>query len=175
MHPPLAPRDPPPPESHQGVHALAARVDVRLVAEATLRLSRRQYPEPPGKFAVSADVETMWYRYRRYLEGQERLADMAYACLTVLEARAGDRRKVAEEYCISSAVLGTLGRLTTEIGDGETARKFNRLKEQRSHTGPEEAWLKAAVQAMIRRTGELASDPKAQRPMLTMNDLPKLT
>jgi hypothetical protein len=166
-------RDPPPPGTGQVIYAKAAMAAAAALT-ATAHVTRGRYPEPPQAFIVSPDVETMWHRYVGYLEGRERLADMAYACLTVLEGSAGSRDKAAGTYRISNSVLGTLGRLTTEIGDGETARKFNRLKERRPHTAAERAWIEAAVKALIRRAGEWVASPEVSRPQLTMNDLPKL-
>jgi hypothetical protein len=168
-------RDPPPPGTGQMIHAKAVAGAIGVVGNVTVHVTRRQYPEPPQAFVVSPDVETMWHCYEGYLEGRERLADMAYACLTVLEGTAGGREEAAKTYGISKGVLGTLGRLTTEIGDEQTARKFNRLKERRPHTGAERAWIEAAVKALIRRVGEWAASPEAPRPQLTMNDLPELT
>ena len=123
---------------------------------------------------VSLDVETMWHRYEGYLAGREPLAAMAYFCLTVLQGSAGGRDEAAEQFGISGRVLDTLGRLTTEIGDDETARKRTHGSEWRPHTRAERAWIEAAVKALIRRAGEWASDPEAPGPQLTMNDLPKL-
>ena len=41
-------------------------------------------------------------------------------------------------------------------------------------TGAEEAWLVAAIRALIRRAAEVAADPDAARPQLTVADLPPL-
>lgn len=127
---------------------------------------------------MSPDVDTMWHRYEGYLEGREPLAAMAYACLTLLEASAGGRDRArngaANRYRIEVDVLQTLGRLSSSVGDKETARKFKGLSERRPHTGAERAWMEAAVKALIRRAGEWAFDPGASRPQITMSDLPKL-
>lgn len=167
-------RDPPPPGTAQVIHAVAVAEGVGVVESLTVHMTYRQYPGPPEGFVASPDAATMWHRYAGYLEGRERLADMAYACLTVLEGSAGSRQEAAERYRISKRVLGKLGRLTTEIGDEETARKFSCLKERRPHTGTERAWIEAAVKALIRRAGEWASNPEAALPRLTLNDLPEL-
>lgn len=165
-------RNPPPPGTGQVIHAKAA-LAAAGVLNPTVHLTRRQYSRPPNGFVVSPDVETMWHRYEGYLDGHERLANMGYACLTVLKASAGTIAKAAKEYGISRKVLRELGRLTTEIGDEETARKFDCLKERRPYTRAEKAWIEAAVKALIRRAGEWASGPEAPWPKLTMNDLPK--
>jgi hypothetical protein len=167
-------RDPPPPGTAQVICPKPA-VATATVGEVTLHFTRREYPEPPEGFVVSADVETMWHRYLGYLEGREPFISMAYFCLTVLEWSAGGRPEAAEQFGTDSEVLRTLGRLTSQVGDEETARKFNRQGERRPHTRAEKAWIEAAVKALIRRAGEWASNREAPRPQLTMNDLPKLT
>ena len=167
-------RSPPPPGAGQVIHAKAAMAAAGAL-DATVHVTRRHYPEPPQGFVWCPDVETMWHRYTGYLDGRERLTNMAYACLTVLEASAGGRKKAAEQYGISDRVLRELGRLTTKIGDKETARKFTDLDECRPHTRAEEAWIEAAVRALIRRAGEWASDSTARLPRLTKSELPKLS
>jgi hypothetical protein len=166
-------RDPPPPGTGVVIYAKAAMAAAGALT-ATGHVTRRQYPDPPDKFVVSPDVETMWYRYEGYLRGREPLATMAYACLTLLEASTGGRNRAAKRYSIEIDVLRALGRLTSSIGDTETARKFKGLSERRPHTGAEKAWIDAAVKALIRRVGEWAFDPGASLPQITMSDLPKL-
>jgi hypothetical protein len=166
-------RDPPPPGTGVVVYAKTATATAKAHIAAA-HVTRRRYPEPPRAFVVSPDVETMWHRYQGYLDGREPLASMAYACLTLLEASAGGRNRAVKKYGIEIDVLGTLGRLTSSVGDKETARKFKGLSEPRPHTGSEKAWIEAAVKALIRRAGERASDPEASRPQITTSDLPRL-
>jgi acyl-CoA synthetase (AMP-forming)/AMP-acid ligase II len=116
-------RDPPPPGTGQVICAKAA-IAAAAALSAAAHVSRARYPDPPEGFVVSPDVETMWRRYVGYLERRERLADMGYACLTVLKGSARGRDKAAKRYAISETVLRRLAQLTTEIGDEETARKF---------------------------------------------------
>jgi hypothetical protein len=172
-------RDAPPPGSGQVIYAKAA-IAAASALTATLRVTRRQYPDPPDKFVVSADVETMWWHYEQFREGRERLVDMANFCLTVLEESAGGRNRArdraAEKYSIEIDVLHTLGRLTSSVGDKETARKAKGLSERRQHTGAEKAWIEAAIKLLTLRAGEWAFDPGASLPRITMSDshLPKL-
>lgn len=142
--------------------------------DVSFHITQREYPAPPRYFAVSLDLETMWLRYRGYCQGRERLADMAYACLTVLERSTNGRAQAAKRYAISSGIFGTLARLCTEIGDEQTARKFSRLKERRAHTDVEVRWLEEAVKVMIKRLGEWNADPAGQLPQITMSSLPAL-
>ena len=164
-------RDPPPPGSPQTVHVKGIASTVTF-GTVTVHKKTRVYPAPPVGFVASPDVETLWARYEGYLQGQEPLSSMAYACLTFLEALAGGRKETARQYNISQIVLGTLGRLSNELGDSQTARKFSRSRSPRLASGSEIAWMETAVKALIRRVGEHASDPTEQRPMLTMHDLP---
>lgn len=167
-------RDPPLPGTGRVIYAKAA-IAAGAALSATAHVSQPQYPSPPEGFVVSLDVETMWHRYEGYLAGREPLAAMAYFCLTVLQGSAGGRDEAAEQYGISGKVLDTLGRLTTEIGDEETARKFDRVRHRRRHTGAERAWIEAAVKVLIRRAGEWEASRQAPQPQVTMNDLPKVT
>jgi hypothetical protein len=167
-------RSPPPPGTGQVIYPKAVAAVIGVMGSVAVHLTRGQYPAPPEGFVASPDVETMWHRYERHLEGRELLASMAYFCLTLLEGSAGSRDRAAKQYGISGKVLDTLGRLTTEIGDEQTARKASRLRERRPYTGAEKTWLEATVKALIRRAGEWAYAAEAQRPTLTMEDLPKL-
>lgn len=166
-------RDPPQAGELQVIRPKAI-ASAAVVPEPTVRVTQRQYPEPPDGFVLSDDVKVMWGRYNAYLNGEERLDAMAYACLSKLEERAGGREQAEKQYNISSKVLNELGRLTTEVGDEQTARKYRGRKERRSYTGAEETWIKAALRAVIRRAGQWAHDSEAEWPKLTMNDLPKL-
>ncbi len=88
-------------------------------------------------------------------------------------ASAGGREKAAIQYGISRNVLDRLARLSTEVGDEQTVRKFT-TQTPRPHTGAEVAWIEAAAKALIRRIGEWAADPAASPPSITMADLPPL-
>ena len=170
----------PPPGTGQVIHAKIAMAGAGAL-DATVHVSRRQYPEPPRGFVVSPAVKSMWDRYEMYLERRDPLTDMANFCLTALETSATSaedprhkRSKAAKQYNIDEGVLSNLGWLAAEVGDDETARKRTHGGERRRHTEAERVWMEAAVRALIRRAGEWASDPDAQGQKLTMNDLPKL-
>ncbi len=164
------PPPPPKPGEARTVHLTATAI-VKATATASLHVSRGSYPAPPAGFALDADVETLWHRWEGYLAGREPLQAMAYFCLTLLEMHGG-RKGAVSRYAISSSVLNKLGELSTETGDGTTARKAT--AELRPLTGQERAWLEAAVKALIRRIGEVAASPRSNRPQLTMADLPSL-
>jgi len=170
-------RDPPPPGSGHVIYGEAAMAATGVLT-ATPHVTRRQYPDPPDKFVVSPDVETMWFHYQEFRGGRERLVDMGNFCLTVLEESTGGhkrrRQEAADTYSIESDVLDALGRLTGNVGDYKTARKAKGLTERRPHTSAEETWISAAVKKLIRRAGEWAYDPGASLPEITMSELPKL-
>jgi hypothetical protein len=63
-----------------------------------------------------------------------------------------------------------MGELTSHRGDRATARKVTRT--MKPLTGPEDAWLQAAVKALIWRLGD--SRDTSTLPMITLADLPPL-
>jgi hypothetical protein len=141
-------------------------------ATATLSVARREYPSPPKHFRVNPDVDTLWHRFEGYAQGREPLLSMAYFCLTLLEARAGDRKNVETMYKVHKKILDRLGELTTTKGDEKTARKVRKLSALAPLTPSETIWVEAAIKAIIRRVGEVNSNPAVQ--MIMMNYLPSL-
>lgn len=99
---------------------------------------------------------------------------MGFACLTWLEAIEGNRPKVGRKYSIDRDVLQTLGRLTSTVGDAQSARKFEHNHNPRTHTPTERMWVEAAIRALTLRVGQWAADPERPLPKITMADLPKL-
>lgn len=166
----------PPPQGKSSV----SRAEGELLSQMTLNaqvgldlvLRPAAYPSPPTGFSWSPDVGALWQRYSGCISGREPVASMAYFSLTVVEALAGGRRNAPASLAISQDVLDTLGRLSSSIGDDNTARK--RAETPRPHTNQEEGWMLAAVRALIKRLGELAHNPGAALPELTMSDLPQL-
>ncbi len=129
------------------------------------------YPEPPGDFRITPDVETLSNRYQGYRDGREPLLSMAYFCLTVLEAAAGGRREAATTYNIEYDVLKKLGELTSVRGDPRTARKML-TPPMPPLSGAEDAWLQETIKQIIWRVGDQRSP--ANLPPITMADLPRL-
>lgn len=98
---------------------------------------------------------------------------MAYFVLDLLQTTAGSRENAAQTFQISMGVLDTMGRLSSTKGDEMTARKAPRTGEQfQELTGPESAWLEAAVRRVIHRWGE--HDSGSPLIMITLADLPTL-
>ena len=126
------------------------------------------FPEPPpAALKRSPDVDTMYQRYLRHLEGREPLPAMAYFCLTMLEHIAGSRREAARRFAISDNVLQKIGTLCGK--GGGVARKRDGLGHP--YTPEEERFLKAAIRTLIRRAAEVefASDPN--RRQITLDDI----
>jgi hypothetical protein len=167
---------PPPPSNDQTIKATLVLTleDMHIAASATVHAKYNNYPKPPTlSLRVTPDVETMRLRYRGYQAGREPLQSMAYCCLTLVEASAGGRSKAAHQYHIDISVLRKLGFLTTEQrGDAKTVRKFKARQPLQPLSGAEQAWIEAAIKALIRRMGEYRpSQPISQ---LSMHDLPPL-
>lgn len=170
-------RNPPPPGSPQVLHAKSIRGEGAMMGTPTIRVQRNSYPTPPEQFQVSPDVETLWNRYRQYVEGKEQLLSMAYFCLTVLESDFPNNKRAgaARKYGIHVDVLQKLGELTTTRGDERTARKAEPNRNFAPLTGKEEEWIRTAVKSIIRRVGEHnASGSAAGLPEIGMNDLSTL-
>ncbi len=165
-------RDPPPPGASVAIQAQPGEY-VIVGYPATLTVTRVQYPDPPDSFEASPDVVAMWEHYNEYHAGRERLTDMAYHCLTVIEtACGGDRQEAARKYAISRNVLDTLSHLALDVGDERTVRKRVPGQTLRPHTPAEIAWVMDVVKAIMWRVGEWTANPNAARPQITLKDLP---
>lgn len=148
-----------------------------ILCSATVRVGKAKYPDPPLTFRLTPDVESLWLRYKAFIDGREPLLAMAYVCLTILEAsvgnpRAGRRARAAKKFGIDATVLGKLGELTSKGGDRLTARKVEGIQPMRPLTGPETEWIQSVVKALILRVGD--SRDIASLPKITMADFPKL-
>lgn len=164
-------RNPPLPGQPQVVHLSGTAVCV-ATASTTLHVARAKYPEPPSRFRVTPDVETLWQRYEGYRAGREPLLSIAYFCYTLIQNRAGGRKQAALKFSIDELILRKLSELTSTRGDGTSARKFDDQSRLTPLSGNEQAWIEAAVKVLIRCVGEF--DPDHPLPTLTMSDLPEL-
>jgi len=127
-----------------------------------------EYPKPTDSFTTSPDVETLWYRFKEYLENREPLLSMAYFCITFLENKAGNRRSAASQYGIEFDILENIGELSSTRGDVRNARKAKSLQGKLKHS--EIIWIVAAIAKIIQRLGEYESGDKSS--ILKMGDLP---
>lgn len=153
---------------------LAATDIICFGSRVVLKVSRGKFPDPPSNFYLSPDAETLYIRYKGYRKGRETLNAMAYTCLTILEASAGNRDKVAAKYNISRKILNKLANLCTEKGDIHEARKAPKDGNYKPLIPQEKVWIESAIKIFILRLGEWAFDPNAQLPQITMIDLPSL-
>ena len=165
-------RSPIPPGVVRGHASVLAGVgSISAVGTVSFHVTRAHYPEPPGTFRLNPDAESILLRYQGYLGGREPLLSMAYFCLTVLEANAGNRESAAMMYRVDKAVLRKVGELTTRRGDRLSARKAT-AGHALPLTGEEGAWLEAALKTLIWRVGD-TRDATAL-PLITLADLPVL-
>jgi hypothetical protein len=147
-----------------------------LVADlsvATAHVERSHSPDPPpAGIKRDANVDQMLNRYCRYhaRPRQTTLADAVNFCITVLE-KSGDRRSAAKRFAVARSVLNKAGELAGKKG-GNEARKAQGTAAE--FTAAEQQWLEEAMKRLIRRAAEVAGDPSASLPQITMADLPPL-
>ena len=169
-------RNPRPPAKQGTFNVSASRVAWRFTTGiAKVTLTRPAYPSPPAGVTLNADdpdVATMYARLSGYYEGREFLLGMASFCLTVLEWRftKNRRRNVAKVFHIEKAVLDKIGELTATKGGAASARKAAGVGTELS--SQESRFLEEAVKTLIRRAAEVAQDPDAALPTITLEDLP---
>lgn len=158
-------RDPPPPRQpgEPIVAQVKMAVELNMAASGSVEVRKSSYPSPPQDFVLDPETETLWHRYSGYVAGREPLQGMAYFCYSLV---ARDRERLG----VSTNVIRKLRVLSSWTGDRLTARKVN----YRPIEPEEEAWLIAAVKALIVRSGEVAASAEANRATLTLGDLPPL-
>ena len=147
--------------------------DVLVLGEdLNIRMDLEVYPPPPSGLAMmlGSDVEAMFYQWSFYKAGRAPLGHMANFCRTVLEK--GQRSAAAKKYGIDPLVLRTLADLAAEKGGRFHSRKWKGWSSE--YSGREFVWIEGVVKKSIRRAAEVAHDPKSNRPLITMDDLPPL-
>ena len=147
---------------------------VQVSDNVTLHVSRAEIPQPPKRFKINPDVETMYNRYKGYLAGREGLLSMAYLCLTIIEAGSGGRGNAAKNYNISKKVLDKLGALVSERGGPEEARKMPRSGYYDPLSGIERNWVIKAIKLIIKRVGECGNGDVKDLPKISLDMLPSL-
>lgn len=163
----LVDRNPPPPGSTiTGTATSTGRASV----SATGQVIRKAYPAVPTNFSAVPDVVSLWTRFEGFKNGREPLASMAYFCFTLLKNRYGSIDAASKVLAVDKAVLKKHSELSTNRGDVSTARKMT--PDLTSFTSAEAQWLDAAIRALIRRVGEIASGHSPLQ--LTMKQLPQL-
>jgi hypothetical protein len=156
--------------------------------QPTLQQVLREYPAPPvGLIVRPGDVAAaMFDRWSHYVRHHKnRLGDAAHVCLTLLEdstkeeegKKENKRRAAARKYTIEFKVLDRIGKLAATKGGILHGRKGKAVYGEAvdmDYTDREIAWLEAKLKQLIRRVAEVAHDPGAARPWITMDDLPGL-
>jgi hypothetical protein len=164
-------RDPAPAGAPQTAEAKALKLMLTL-GQPTVHITCRKYPQPPIDFRSTVEVEQAYQRWLNFRRSKEPLQSMAYFVLTLLETRAGGKRKAARVFNIDHSVLSKVGHLCSEKGDPITARKAPPRLAFQELTGGESSWLEQAVRRLIWRLGEHASGASVGR--VKMADLPPL-
>jgi hypothetical protein len=150
-------------------------VTAEIRSNLTVRVTRNEYPQCPKNFAVSLDVETMYFRYRAYQQNREPLTTMGYWCYTVIKASTeGNPRKAAAKYSIDFRVLRKLRELTSTKGNTLEARKMPNSGVTIPLKPEEKRWIDEVIKRIIIRFGEYAFNPQAKLQKITMKDFPKL-
>jgi len=140
------------------------------IADAHIR--RSKYPDPPPpSIAVDEVVAQMFECFRQYRASRRRLPDAANFCLTALEKSGGGRSGAATRFAVAKTVLNKAGQLADEKG-GNEARKAKGAGAE--FTAAERQWLEEAMKRLILRAAEIAGNPSASLPQITMADLPPL-
>ncbi len=149
------------------------------IGSPEVTLTRPAYPSPPAGVTLKAndpDVATMYGRLSGYYEGREPLPGVAYFCFTMLKylsskhGRGGQRARAAAYHYISDAALKEIEKLSSTKGGAGSARKADGVGTDLSRK--EALFLEAAVKMIIRRAAEVAQDPGAALPLITLADLP---
>ena len=128
----------------------------------------QSYPAPPSgstEIEITPNVRTMFDRYMRYFRHKEGLPSMAYFCLTVFEETACDRtrreqrvrkggirKEAAMKYDVDLRVLNEIGRLSSQKGGRDEARKSEGAGNPL--TVEERRLLQANIALIIRRMAE---------------------
>lgn len=129
-----------------------------------------KFPRPPNNLARNSTVDRMYSRYSLYRRGGTTLADAAYYCLTCL-AEGEERSVVSKQLSLSPDIFKHLGRLSGTKG-GMHARKASAASHD--FTPHEKQWLETVMVRLIRRAAEVAHDPFADYPLISMAELPPL-
>ena len=145
---------------------------ILMGSSAVLRLTCREYPNPPTAFSATPEVMHAYRRWLRYREGNEPLQSMTYFVLTLLESAAGGRQLASRTFQIHVDILNMMGRLSSTKGDAMTARKASSPNQFQDLSLAEKQWLEEAVRCAIRRLGEHASG--AQGTVINMANLPQV-
>ena len=134
----------------------------------------RPYPKPPVGVSLKRndDVLLMLSRYEDLCNDPDKLTNVAYFCLTMLEKLAGGRPEAAKKFAIGEKVLNKVGELADKKGGLARARKAKGINQELT---PEETrFLENAVKVFIRRVAEEAQSPGGPFRKITIKDFPEV-
>ena len=134
----------------------------------------RPYPKPPVGVSLKRndDVLLMLGRYEDLCNDRDKLTNVAYFCLTMLEKLAGGRPNATKKFGIERKVLKEVGELTAEKGGRAIARKAKGINQEL--TPGETKFLENAVKVFIRRVAEEAQSPGGPFRKITIKDFPEV-
>ena len=134
----------------------------------------RPYPKPPVGVSLKRndDVLLMLGRYEDLCNDPNKLTNVAYFCLTMLEKLAGGRANAPKKFGIDSKVLNEVGELTDKKGGRALARKAKGINQEL--TSGEAKFLENAVKVFIRRVAEEARSPGGPFQKITIKDFPEV-
>ena len=158
-----------------GKHSVSASAIFTELTTSDLTVTkRRQYPEPPVGVSLERndDVLLMLGRYEDVCNGKDRLTNVAYFCLTMLEKLAGGRPEAAKKFGIGEKVLNKVGELADKKGGLARARKAKGIDQEL--TPGETRFLENAVKVFIRRVAEEAQSPGGPFRKITIKDFPEV-
>ena len=134
----------------------------------------RPYPKPPVGVSLNRndDVLLMLGRYEDLCNDRDKLTNVVYFCLTILEKLAGGRANATKMFGIDNKVLNEVGKLAAEKGGRAIARKAKGINQELT---PEETkFLENAVKVFIRRVAEEAQSPGGSFRKITTKDFPEV-
>src|SRR5262249_16936821 len=120
------------------------------VLNVTVSGTRNAYPDPPDRFRLTPDVDTLWYRYQMFLDGREPVQSMAYFARSLIEGstgltgRGGARNEAERIYNVERAILKNLGKLTSAYGSPREARKMDAGATRTPLTELQKRWMEEA-------------------------------
>ncbi|MGD9711832.1 MAG: hypothetical protein AB7V46_07185 [Thermomicrobiales bacterium] len=146
----------------------------QLTANAVISEKHERLPTPPSNFALSDEVERIWFRWTAYREGREPIASVAYYCITVLEnwiileqAQLGNsigkrevRRHAGSRLGFENAVLNDFAELCSEVGDYSQRRKEHAHDDtlKRPFTETEIQWMERILLKVTERIGQYSAN-----------------
>ena len=158
-----------PPDAVFPDEQIAAGIPSEASADEGLIIEWSSYPEPPSIRFVP-ELHEAWRRFREARLGiGEPVQSATYFLLTVLDGLGGGgRRKAANGFGVSFAILRKIGELSTVWSDSRTRKSVP--GDAPRLTARHERWLETSIRLVLLHVG--AAMAGADPPRLEMADLP---